>query len=301
MSARSRPFSRPVRMATREPGLFGERRDGGEMLARQDLGRRHQRGLAAGLDGARHGQQRHDRLAGADIALQQAQHALGPGQVGVDLGERLLLRAGQRDRAGRRAARPRSLPSPTSGRPDSLRRRGAHQRQRHLAGEELVIGEAPPGRALAATTSSGSAGSCSRASAAAKAGKLCRAQRRPGRAIPAGPAGAPAPGAMARRSTLPRQAGGQRIDRLDQRQGGGVAGQRDMVGMDHGRAAVEPFHAAARRRRARRPAAPFPDRRRGRGRRSARSRRSRRGRRPGRAPSGCRAAAAGGGRRARRA
>ena len=36
------------------------------------------------------------RLARADIALQQAQHALGLGQIGMDFGQRLFLRAGQR-------------------------------------------------------------------------------------------------------------------------------------------------------------------------------------------------------------
>ena len=47
-----------------------------EMLPREDFGRRHQRGLAAGLDHGGGGEQRHDGLAGADIALQQPQHAL---------------------------------------------------------------------------------------------------------------------------------------------------------------------------------------------------------------------------------
>ena len=59
------------------PAACGERRDGLEMLARQDFGRRHQRGLPAGLDHGRGGEQRHHGLAGADVALQQAQHALG--------------------------------------------------------------------------------------------------------------------------------------------------------------------------------------------------------------------------------
>ena len=59
-----------------DAGLLGERRDGGEMLAREDFGRRHQRGLPAGLDHGRGGEQRHHGLAGADVALQQPQHAL---------------------------------------------------------------------------------------------------------------------------------------------------------------------------------------------------------------------------------
>ena len=45
------------------------------MLARENFGRRHQRRLAAGLDHGRGGEQRHHGLAGADIALQQPQHA----------------------------------------------------------------------------------------------------------------------------------------------------------------------------------------------------------------------------------
>jgi len=39
------------------------------MLARENFGRRHQGGLPSGLDHRCGGQQRHDGLAGADIAL----------------------------------------------------------------------------------------------------------------------------------------------------------------------------------------------------------------------------------------
>ena len=74
------------------------------------------RGLAAGLDDVGGGEQRHHRLARADVALQQAQHALGLGEVGLDLGECRLLAAGQREGQGGdelRAERPspcRALP-----------------------------------------------------------------------------------------------------------------------------------------------------------------------------------------------
>ena len=51
--------------------VLGERRDAGEMLAGQDLGRGHQGRLGPGLGGGRGREQRHDRLARADIALQQ--------------------------------------------------------------------------------------------------------------------------------------------------------------------------------------------------------------------------------------
>ena len=70
----------------RDAGRLGERRDGGVVLAGQELGRRHQRGLRAGLDGGQHGEEGDQRLAAADIALQQPHHALGLGHVGGDLG-----------------------------------------------------------------------------------------------------------------------------------------------------------------------------------------------------------------------
>ena len=77
-----------------------EAADGLKMLARQELGRRHQCRLRAGLDGARHGQKRDDGLAAADVALKQAKHAMRARKIGVDLGERALLRAGEREGEG---------------------------------------------------------------------------------------------------------------------------------------------------------------------------------------------------------
>ena len=144
--SRSRPFSRPVRIAMREAGSLaasGAMRR--EMLADEDFGRRHQRGLGAGLDGGSHGEQRHDGLAGADIALQQPQHAFGLGEVGADFGERELLAAvscrGGRRGAFRRARRRRSRPYRQAA---DVR---AHQRQRELARQQFVIGEPAPARA----------------------------------------------------------------------------------------------------------------------------------------------------------
>ena len=57
-------------------GGLRQRRDGLEMLAGEDFGRRHEGGLPPGLDHGRRREQRHHGLAGADIALQQPQHAL---------------------------------------------------------------------------------------------------------------------------------------------------------------------------------------------------------------------------------
>ena len=71
-----------------------------QMLAREDFGRRHQGGLPAGLDHGRGREQRHHGLAGADVALQQPQHALGLRQIGDDVVDRLLLR--MRERVGQR-------------------------------------------------------------------------------------------------------------------------------------------------------------------------------------------------------
>jgi hypothetical protein len=65
-----------VRIAT-AAGAFGQRRDGLDVLARQDFGRRHQRGLLADFGDRGGRQQRHHGLAGADVALQQPQHAHG--------------------------------------------------------------------------------------------------------------------------------------------------------------------------------------------------------------------------------
>ena len=66
------------------------------MLARQNLGGGHQRGLPARAHG-HHGRQRGDhRLATAHVPLQQPVHRLGTGQIGGDFVAHSLLGAGQR-------------------------------------------------------------------------------------------------------------------------------------------------------------------------------------------------------------
>ena len=91
-----------------QAGLPGERRHPVEMLARQNLGRRHHRRLPANLDHVGHGEQRDDGLARADVALQQPDHALFGAQVRADVGQRLLLRACQRKRQRRLEPAPSS-------------------------------------------------------------------------------------------------------------------------------------------------------------------------------------------------
>ena len=114
-----------------------------EVLLGEHLGRRHQRALPARLDGAQQRRERDDGLAGADVALEQPLHRGRPRQIAVDLGDRLLLGIGERERqhlavpveelAGRRER--------LRDEPLALRR---PPRERELEDEELVEGEPPP-------------------------------------------------------------------------------------------------------------------------------------------------------------
>jgi hypothetical protein len=72
--------------------------DGFVVLAGEDLGRRHEGGLAAARRDVGHGAHRHHRLARADIPLNQPAHPLARGEVGANLGERPLLGAGEGER-----------------------------------------------------------------------------------------------------------------------------------------------------------------------------------------------------------
>ena len=65
------------------------------MLFGQDLGGRHNRRLRALLGGADRGERGHYRFAGADVALQQAEHRPRFGQVVQHLGDDPALGAGQ--------------------------------------------------------------------------------------------------------------------------------------------------------------------------------------------------------------
>ena len=67
------------------------------VLLREDLGRREQDRLAAGVHDSEHRQQRDDRLAGTDLTLQQAVHRVRLRDVGQDLIADLLLAGGERE------------------------------------------------------------------------------------------------------------------------------------------------------------------------------------------------------------
>ncbi len=76
---------------TGDAELRADRLDGEEVLLGERLGRRHQRSLAPGLDRAEKRIERDHGLPRADVALEEAPHRLRPAEVGVDLGDRLLL------------------------------------------------------------------------------------------------------------------------------------------------------------------------------------------------------------------
>ena len=108
-----------------------------------------ERALVAALH--RRQQRRHgdDGLAGADVALQQPVHGVGPGQVGLDLGDRAPLGTGQRERAAARGTGATSSP-PTyvaeAGR--LLLQPPFAQDEDELHPQQLVEGEAAAGLLL---------------------------------------------------------------------------------------------------------------------------------------------------------
>ena len=126
-----------------DAGGFRQRRDGLEMLTGENFGRRHEGSLPPGFDHRRRRDQRHHGFAGADVALQQPQHALRAGEVGDDVIDRLLLP--MRQRIGQALEDARAQASfagrAAAGLPAHMR---AHQRQRELAGEQFVVGEPRP-------------------------------------------------------------------------------------------------------------------------------------------------------------
>ena len=128
-------------------GALGQRRDGLDVLARENFGRRHQRRLLAGLDDGGGREQRNHGLAGADIALQQPQHPHRLLQIVGDRGRGLSLRGGQRvgQRVDDLLAQMAVAGMAVAGGPAQLR---AHQRQRQLPGEQFVEGEPRPERAV---------------------------------------------------------------------------------------------------------------------------------------------------------
>ena len=206
------------------------------MLAGQNVGRRHERALRSGLYGCGESEQGHYGLARADVALEKAHHAVAGSEVAGDLGDGGTLRGGQREREASddRIAQPCFGGERTALR---LAKMAAHQDQGQLVGEKLVVGEAGARQRFDARlvrrgglmdlAQGGSEGR------PATAGEECRLDPF-GKIRKAG------------HSTLhggvhdtQGQAGGQRIDGLDERHPLEFLGRNHMIGMhDLGRALV---------------------------------------------------------------
>jgi hypothetical protein len=105
----------PALPAAGEPGDGdAERREPADELLQvllgEDLGRRHQRALPAGVDRACRGERGDDGLARADVALQQPVRRHGAREVGIDLGGDAALRARQGERQRRQERRVQGPP-----------------------------------------------------------------------------------------------------------------------------------------------------------------------------------------------
>ena len=87
-----------VSSAQRDAELCADALDRQEVLLGERLGRRHQRALPPVLDGAQERVERDDRLAGADVALQQPLHRRRALEIDVDLAHDLLLVRRERER-----------------------------------------------------------------------------------------------------------------------------------------------------------------------------------------------------------
>ena len=224
------PLLAPRQQPDAQTGPVGERRDGFRVLAGQHLGRRHQGRLRAGFHRDRHRHQRHHGLAGADVALQQAQHAERGRDVLRDLLQRLALRVGEGER--QRIGDPRPDAAVADDAPPRLLLEALpHQRQRQLPGQQLVVGEALPRRR-----------------ARRHVGGLLRPMQPRKRALDIGPAALLQPGRflplgqhrhaldrLLRRlqQDLAREARSERIYRLQHRQIVARFRRHDVVGMRH--------------------------------------------------------------------
>ena len=152
------------RTSARRPALRGSGKQGrlhqlaghqplqrGEVLLGERLRRRHQGRLRAVLDRPQHRVQRHDGLARADLAHQQALHGAALREVRVDQGDRPALVAGRRERQGAlepaRAELGR-LVELVGARVRAAARAPAQQRQ--LRQQELLEGQPPPARLVLA-------------------------------------------------------------------------------------------------------------------------------------------------------
>ena len=208
------------------------------VLLGQHFGRRHQRGLRAGLDRAQHREQRNQRLARADIALQEPQHAPLRTHVALDLGQRLELVRGRtvaeaRERPGLQRAVAAQAPAAAAAHP------AAHERERELPGQQLVVREAAP--RLRARDRVG--GCLNAAERVEKAGPALAAEQ--GGIVPLGQLGHARESPAHRGCDLARpQSSRQRPHRLDQREPFRLVGKHHVIGMWQSDTVPEPLELA---------------------------------------------------------
>ena len=115
------------------------------MLFGQDLGGRHERDLASAFDRLERGERSDDRLARADVALQQSLHRRRAFQVAADFGPNALLRTRQLERYAREQFG-RQLAGARQHRRAPRRARFAMRLERELLREQLVDLEPCPRR-----------------------------------------------------------------------------------------------------------------------------------------------------------
>jgi len=127
-------------------------REGPHVLLGEDLGRGHDHALLARGDGGEQTGGGDDRLAAADVSLQQAGHRHGVGDVGEDLVDRLALRLRQFERQRLDAA----ASSESTGAPPA----SCHSRRRRTTPISIQSSSSKAKRRLAASASSSDCGAC---------------------------------------------------------------------------------------------------------------------------------------------
>ena len=211
-----------------------------KMLAGENIGGGHQRGLPPGLDRAGHRQQSDNGLARADIALQQAQHPLARRHVGINRGQSAGLRAGQRIRQGAQDLCGQSPVAHGRAACGGLHP-AAHQHEGELAGQQFVIGQPHRGRGVGIRR--GAIRRVDGAHRRIECGPALFGQQR--RILPFRHGGQALQRGGKRGGNAARgQPLGQRIDRLERGQGVGVRHMQHPLGMRHLAVAIEQFDGA---------------------------------------------------------
>ena len=159
------------------------------VLLGEDFRRRHERDLLARFDGLQRGQRRDDRLAGADVALQQPLHRRRALQVMRDLAPHALLRARQLERHALEQL-PRQRARAGQHRRPAQRARLPMRLERQLLREQFVELEPRPRRMRARIERvlrqlrSGAAAACAGSAPRRRTSRACGATSATPAAIP---------------------------------------------------------------------------------------------------------------------